>query len=208
LSGGADSSTFERNLVMLRRPPILTLLLLAALAGCKHYPYTWVQELPIEAESPAIQPGDTLAVTVRNQAQMSGEFLVRANGAYAQPVVGEIRVQGMTCDEISRRLTDALGGIVQNPVVTVSVATVRQLRISVLGEVHTQGTVQVPYGEGVLGAIARAGGLTEYADPDAIFVLREKPKRMRIRFTFTNLTRGDEHSDAFKLRDGDLVIVE
>jgi polysaccharide export outer membrane protein len=167
-----------------------------------------VQDLNIEPESTAIQPGDTLSVTVRNQTQMSGDFLVRANGAYQQPVLGEIRVQGMSVDEVAKRLTDALSGIVQSPIVTVSVASPRLLRISVLGEVRTQGNVQVPYGEGVLGAIARAGGLTEYADGESIYVLREKPKRMRIRFTFTNLTRGDEHSDAFKLRDGDVVIVE
>jgi polysaccharide biosynthesis/export protein len=180
----------------------------ALLAGCKSYPYVWINEYPIEPDVQKIYPGDTLSVTVKNQTQLSGDFVVRANGAYLQPLVGEIPVEGLTVDEVKKKVAASLNGIVTDPQITVSVSTPRTLRISVLGEVRTQGNVQVPYGEGVLGAIARAGGLTEYADGDSIFVLREKPKRTRIRFTFKDLTRGDEKSDAFKLRDGDIVVVE
>jgi hypothetical protein len=60
----------------------------------------------------------------------------------------------------------------------------------------------------VLGALARAGGLTEFADGDSVYVLREFPKRTRIRFKYDDLARGEDKAVGFKLRDRDVVIVE
>lgn len=184
-------------------------LFVVAFAGCSHGQYVWVKDLPPQADAKTIQPGDTLAVLVKNQPQLSGDFVVRPNGKYAQPLVGEIEVQNHTPEDAAERVAKILeGGIVTHPVVTISVATPRTLRVSVLGEVRQQGAVQAPYGEGVLAAIARAGGLTEFADGDSIFVLRERPKRIRVRFTFKDLTQGEEKAASFKLQDNDIVVVE
>jgi polysaccharide export outer membrane protein len=103
---------------------------------------------------------------------------------------------------------ERLNGIVINPEVTISVSTPRPLSISVLGEVRQQGNYTIPFGEGVLGALARAGGLTEFAKADRVFVLREWPKRVRVRFNYEDLRTGEMKSVAFRLRDRDIVIVE
>jgi len=179
------------------------------LQSCAHeYPYIWVHEVREETAEPTVQPGDTLTVLVKNQAQLSGDFVVRANGTYLQPLIGEIPVAGLTTAEVQKALFGRLEGVITDPVVTVSVSTPRPLSISVLGEVRNQGNFSVPFGEGVLGAIARAGGLGEFADEDAIYVLREFPKRTRIRFSYDALSRGDEKAINFKLRDRDVVVVE
>jgi polysaccharide export outer membrane protein len=60
---------------------------------------------------------------------------------------------------------------------------------------------------GVLQAIALAGGLTDYAKRDSIFVVRREPPQ-RIRFTFQGLTGGDVRATEFRLRAGDVVVVE
>ena len=95
-----------------------------------------------------------------------------------------------------------------NPDVVISVRSLRTLQINVLGEVRTPGTFPIPYGEGVLTVLARAGGLTEYADTSAIYVLRQQPELLRVRLRYDDLVGGDPLSLSFKLRDGDTVVVE
>lgn len=191
-------------------PPLLVALSIALspLACAHELPFVWVDELRDETGEQTVQPGDTLTVQVKNQTQLSGDFAVRPNGGYLQPLVGELPVAGLTTEEVRIRVTERLQGIVINPEVSVSVSTPRPLSISVLGEVRTQGNYTIPFGEGVLGALARAGGLTEFADKDRVFVLREWPKRVRVRFNYDDLTTGELKSVAFRLRDRDIVIVE
>lgn len=184
-------------------------LSLALLQSCTHqYPYIWVAELREETAEITVQPGDTITVLVKNQAQVSGDFVVRPNGAYLQPLIGEIPVAGQTTVQIQTLLVEKLKDMITNAEISVSVSTPRPLSISVIGEVRTAGNYQMPFGEGVLGAIARAGGLTEFASEDSIYVLREFPKRTRVRFSYAQLSRGDSNAINFKLRDRDVVVVE
>lgn len=195
-----------------RRAPLLALfglLGLVSLQACAHeYPFVWVDQLRDETGEQTVQPGDTLTVQVKAQAQLSGDFVVRPNGSYLQPLVGEIAVAGLTPEEVRARLATKLQGIIVTPEITISVSTPRPLSISVVGEVRTQGNFTIPFGEGVIGALARAGGLTEFADKERIYVLREWPKRVRIRFNFEDLSTGEVKSASFKLRDRDIVVVE
>lgn len=188
--------------------PALVLAIFAFPACKTPYPYIWVGELREETAEPTVQPGDTMTVQVKNQVQLSGDFVVRPNGAYLQPLIGEIPVAGLTTAQVAKSVTERLANMITNAEVSVSVSTPRPLSISVLGEVRTQGNFSVPFGEGVLGALARAGGLSEFADRDEIYVLREFPKRTRVRFSYDDLSRGEERSITFKLRDRDVVVVE
>src|SRR5262245_58740071 len=129
---------------------IFAVLAVFAIEACVHeYPYIWVDELREETAEPTVQPGDTITIQVKNQAPLSGDFVVRPNGAYLQPLIGELPVAGLTTVQITKVLTEQLTGKIQDPVVTVSVSTPRPLSISVLGEVRTQGNFSVPFGEGV-----------------------------------------------------------
>jgi hypothetical protein len=65
----------------------------------------------------------------------------------------------------------------------------------------------------VLAAVAAAGGMTAFAHRDAIFVLRYRPRLgdpvpLRIRFGYAELARGALHESGFRLKPGDLVVVE
>ena len=181
----------------------------ALLSGCASAgTYVWVDELPPQRGPVRIQDGDRISVQVKNQTPLSGEFLVRANGAYLQPVVGEVAVAGLTAEEAAKRLAKRLDGIVVKPLVSISITTPRTLRVTVIGEVRAPGQYELPRPEGVIGALARAGGLSEFAASDGVYVLRDNPKRQRIRFRYPDLTSGLSPSADFMLRDGDVVIVE
>jgi len=84
----------------------------------------------------------------------------------------------------------------------------RLLSVPVLGEVGKPGQYTLERGAGLLEALAAAGGLTEYAHRDAIFVLRREPAAARIRVRFESLARGEARASAFRLKPGDSIVVE
>ena len=69
-----------------------------------------------------IGPSDVLAVTVFNQAQLSGKFSVESDGTVAFPLVGRVSVGGLTIrgaeSEITKRLA---AGYLNDPRVSVNV---------------------------------------------------------------------------------------
>jgi polysaccharide export outer membrane protein len=174
-------------------------------------PYVWVDELPkADAKPPTyrVQSGDHLLINVWNQPPLSGEVLVRPDGNITIPLVGDVYVQGSTpaevADEITKRLSN---GIIQAPSVSVSLGGSHEPTVNVTGEVRQGGSFPLRGGEGVLELLSRAGGLSEFANKDKIFVVRKRDQ-LRVRFTYDSLSRADGAGAAFQLQDGDTVIVE
>ena len=153
--------------------------------------------------------GDTLSVLVRGQESLSGDFVVREDGTYLQPVVGPIEVEGKTAAQVEIVLEDALAdGIVTRPEAAVAIGESSILKIHVLGEVDSPGTVEVAASDSLLTVLAKAGGLTEFARRDHIYVVRKKPQIRRIRFRYSDLVGADPAALGFQFRDGDAVVIE
>lgn len=95
-----------------------------------------------------------------------------------------------------------------SPKVIVNLDELQPIAISVVGEVARPGALTLEPGAGVLQALAGAGGLTDYASDDRIFVLRKTPTSRRIRFSYRGLTRNDSRASAFCLQAGDVVVAE
>ena len=178
--------------------------------GASTGPWVWVHELPPQPpEPPRIKPGDTLQITVRDQASMSGQQRVQPNGTYVQPQLGAVVVMGLTEAEASARLAQLLKGVLVSPQVNISIAIPGNNRISVIGEVTTSGRVELRPEDSMLELLSQVGGLTQFADHDGIFLIRKSGKSaLRVRFDYDRLVVGDPKSIAFKLRDGDVVTVK
>lgn len=191
--------------------PLLLLLPLVAAFGCAlDGQYVWVDELPSGALKPSpyqIAAGDRLVVNVWNQPPLSGEVLVRPDGNITLPLVGDVQVAGATPEQAGEAVVRKLSGLVVEPHVAVSLAGTRAPTISVLGEVQQAGTFELRPGEGVLEVLARAGGLSEFARKDAIFVVR-RSQGLRVRFDYRRLAQASGAGVAFELQDGDVVVVE
>jgi polysaccharide export outer membrane protein len=82
------------------------------------------------------------------------------------------------------------------------------LSISVLGEVSKPGSQVLQRELGVADALAAAGGLSAFAHKSRIFVVRNGPPPVRIHFTYDAITRKVGKASQFRLRAGDVVIVE
>lgn len=162
-----------------------------------------------------IAAGDVLGVRVWNQESMSlARARVREDGRISVPFLNDVEVAGETPTLLAQRLENSLRSYVQNPVVTVTVEEIRPLRVSVIGQVTRPGLYDLERGAGVLSALAAAGGLTDWAHRDRVYVLRPTAATqgaappLRIRFTFGALTRAEPAASRFVLHQGDTVVVE
>lgn len=188
------------------------LALIFAAAGCANLgPYVWVDELQ---DNPAAQageytlaPGDAVFVRVFNQESVSGHTRVRSDGRITVPFVNDVPAAGRTPLQLAKTLETMLRGYINQPVVTVLLEEAAQTRFSVLGEVARPGVYQVERGQGILRALAAAGGLTEFAHKDRIFVMRNGPQQ-RIRFSFDSLSVPNSPASKFRLQDQDVVVVQ
>jgi polysaccharide export outer membrane protein len=186
-----------------------------SLAGCAGTgPYVWVQDLPPPPPSVGreddylINPGDIINIRVFEQDPMSSRVKVRADGKVALPFVGETEVRGKRPAELAKELESRLKEYIVSPKVTVNVDEFQPMSIAVLGEVSKPGTYPLEHSSGVMQAIASAGGMTDYADHDSIYVLRKAPALRRVRFTFDALTHNERRAVTFGLQSGDIVVVE
>jgi polysaccharide export outer membrane protein len=153
--------------------------------------------------------GDLLSIQVWDQAQISGKMKVRTDGRISVPFVSDVVALGKTPSKLAADLEAGLKSVVINPKVTVVVEEERPLTISVLGEVGKPGLQAYTRETGVAQAIAAAGGLNNFAHKNRIYVVRATPTPpVRIHFTYDQLTRDVGAASQFKLRPGDVIVVE
>ena len=178
-------------------------------------PYVWVDDYtpPADARTDPdfrISPGDILAVRVLQQDSLSTRERVRQDGKVSLPLLHDVQAEGLSpgalAKEIERRLKGEGYLVVAN--VNVTVEEMRPLAVPVLGEVTHPGQYNLDRGSGVVEALAAAGGFTDFAHRDRIFVLRRQAELTRIRFTFEALSRGRGRASGFRLQAGDAVVVE
>ena len=113
--------------------------------------------------------GDKVRVTVFNEKDLSGDFDVSDQGLLALPLIGQVRVVGLTLSEAQELITQKYGkDYLVNPRVNVEVLNYRPFFI--LGEVKNPGGYPYVNGISIVNAVALAGGYTPRANRDRIVV--------------------------------------
>lgn len=100
-------------------------------------------------------------------------YLVNNEGTINFPVLGTLKVEGMTANELETEIANRIEGtyLKTRPVVTVRLSN---YKISVLGEVTSPGTYTVPSEKiSIYGALAMAKDLTIYGCRDNVKLIRE-----------------------------------
>jgi polysaccharide export outer membrane protein len=163
---------------------------------------------PAAAGEYTIAVGDALNVQVFNEPTVSGRMRVRTDGRITIPFLNDVQAAGKTPVELGNEIQTGLKRFIVNPQVTVVVDESSPLTVSVLGEVAKPGPQSLQHDVGVADALAAAGGLTPFAHKDRIFVVRTQPQPVRIHFTYDALTKGIGRAPLFRLRTGDVIVVE
>ena len=191
-------------------------LLLGACVAHGTGPFVWVDTLPAaEIATPAgeyrFAPGDVVAVQIFNHPEMSGRTRVRDDGAVSIPLLGDVSARDRSPTELARAIETELGAKELAVAARASIALEEraQLKTSVLGEVLHPGVYVLESNAGVAQALASAGGFTEFAHRDRIFVVRRQSgNAVRIRMRYEDLSSANGQASALQLRPGDVVVVE
>lgn len=187
---------------------ILLSLLALLLAGCPspviRFDYSTLPD-PTKSQY-RVQSGDRINLRVLRNDANTGVYIVRPDGFISLALGGEIQARGLTTDELRRAVVDKLRKYIENAdeMISVSIEQVQGIRYSVIGEVARAGFFETPRYPTVLEALANAGGLNNYAQGDAIYILRE---RQRIPFSYSQTIRDPSGNRNFFLLNGDVVVV-
>ena len=155
-----------------------------------------------------VQPSDILQVSVWREPELTQQVIVRPDGGFSFPLVGEVDAVGKTVEELRRELVQELGRVIPDVVVTVSVLEIRGNKVYVIGQVNQPGEFIVNPHVDVIQALSLAGGTTAFASPSQIFVLRrEGQQQRRLPFNFDAVLRGRDLEQNVLLRSGDVVVV-
>jgi polysaccharide export outer membrane protein len=162
---------------------------------------------------------DSVNVTVWENADLTGKFVVQPDGAITLPLVGRVQAAGLSLRGFEAQLTRALAdGFLIEPRVNVTIETNRGSRIFIFGAVSSPGAYALPEGQTLIEALVRAG----YASASQVVVVR--PKRPSsgptlpdnagdaevIRVNLKELEKDVEQGSLARnipLRDGDTVFI-
>ncbi|WP_348929686.1 polysaccharide biosynthesis/export family protein [Aquabacter sp. CN5-332] len=134
-------------------------------------PTATAEEASLPATALALSPGDTIRITVFNEAQLTGTYQIDDDGFVSLPLAGTVKAGGMTRVDFERVLASKLKGeYLTNPKITVEIASFRPYFI--LGEVEKPGQYSYTSNLNVLSAMAVAGGPTYRASQNEVLIQR------------------------------------
>lgn len=159
---------------------------------------TWAQDEVTDAAvtdvSYRLDAGDKLQINVFNQADLTGEYTLDANGRFTMHLIGKVRAKGLTPTELEALLVSKLKpDYLVNPRVSVRVQNFRPFYI--IGEVKSPSSYAYVNGMTYLTAVAIAGGYTYRAKKSHVYVVRsDDPEREEIKLEVNE-----------KVRPGDII---
>jgi polysaccharide export outer membrane protein len=130
------------------------------------------EDLILQRRSYLIGPFDRVDIAVYGVPELTRQVQVDASGRFSLPLVGEVEAAGYTPQQLGQLIADRLRGrYVRDPQVAVNADTVNQM-ITVEGAVEEPGLYPVTGRMTLMRAVARAKGLTEFADTNFVVVFR------------------------------------
>jgi polysaccharide biosynthesis/export protein len=163
---------------------------------------------------PAVDPGyrlgaeDVMLVSVWKDEHLTKEVVVRPDGAFSFPLVGDVQAADRTVEEIRADLVKRLTKYIPNPSVSVAVTKVLSYKVYVVGRVNKPGEYLIGHYTDVLQALSLAGGLTPFAAENAIKVIRRiKGQQQTFPFRYGDVRKGNDLEQNILLQRGDVVMV-
>lgn len=194
---------------------VLAVVAAVALAGCSLFqkPEDFV---PAEAGAPAdfdylIGPGDSLAVFVWRNPDVSGSATVRPDGKVTLPLVEDLPASGRTPSQLARDIEVALAEYIRDPLVSVTVSGFQgeyDQAVRVVGEAAKPQTIPFRKDMTVLDVMIAVGGLTQYAAGNKASIVRQTEEgQMQKRVRLEDLIKDGDISANVQMVPGDILII-
>ena len=143
------------------------------------------------AQSYVLGAGDKVEIKVFGQPDLEVTALLGNSGEVNYPFLGKVKLAGLNTSEVEQVITQGLKpGYLINPNVYVQVVEYRPFYIH--GEVKSPGAYPYQPAMTVNQAVALAGGLTERASTDKIYIFKEQTKQQQQKGTLNSqIAAGD-----------------
>ena len=135
---------------------------------------------PGPAAIPRISEGDLLQLEVFQAPEMSTKERVMASGEIFLPLIGAIKVAGLTQEEAEQLITRRLAeNYLQNPQVNLFVEESASQKITVVGDLNQPGVFPLKGSMTLMEAIAQARGVKNTAKDEAVIFRKTERDGMR-----------------------------
>ena len=171
----------------------------------------------VEAQAAAAQvvedkyqlgPDDVIEISVWKEPDLTKQIVVRPDGKISYPLIGEVQASGKTVKQMKEEISKRLEKFVTDAQVTVILLKTQYYKIYVIGKVNRPGEFLVGRPANVMQALAMAGGLTPFASPSKIVIIRKIGNtEQTYPFDYKSVSTGDFMEQNITLVPGDVVVV-
>ena len=164
----------------------------------------------LAATDDTLGPGDSIRVTVFENPDLTTETRVSARGFIRFPLLGNVKLQGLTPVAAGERLAALLkeGNFIRDPQVNVSVIQVRSRQVSVIGQVARPGRYALDETSTfVTDMLALAGGISPTGDDIVTVVRTRNGATERLDIDVAKMYRTGDMTANVEIENGDTVFV-
>jgi polysaccharide export outer membrane protein len=154
---------------------LLVLTILVCVSACHDDPpVVYPTTAPLDVNKLALGPGDKLNLTVfYGSHSIQASYALDSSGQISVQYIGAVEANGKTVEQvredIKKRLAD---GFLNDPIVSLTIAELNSLTLSVSGMVARTGMVKFTPGIMITEVIAQSGGFTPMARKNMVKVTR------------------------------------
>lgn len=188
---------------------VFVLVVLMALMGVARA-QTGVQAQPNKNDY-VLGSGDVIKVTVFQSPDLSIEARVSESGMVTFPLLGPVRLGGLSIGQAEKRLADGLrdGNFLKQPQVSILVTQLRGNQASVLGQVNRPGRYPLELADTRLtDLLALAGGIATTGSDMLTVVGTRAGKPFRAQIDFPTIFAGRNPAQDIVIQNNDVVYVD
>ena len=165
----------------------------------------------LSAEDYIVGAEDVLKITIYDHPELTTTERVSGEGIITLPLIGEIKVAGLTTDQMAKKIAARLAdGFIVDPNVSVFVVEFRSKKTIIMGQVNKPGVYMLSGNTTFLELLSLAGGLTQDAGSKAT-IKRKFPAGPKeegvITIDLKKLIEEGDTSLDLPLMDGDSVFI-
>jgi polysaccharide biosynthesis/export protein len=150
-----------------------------------------------------IGEGDTLTISVWGEKSLSLDAIVRPDGKITIPAVGEVTAAHLTVRDLQTTLTEKIGKIVKNPIVTVIVSDITNNKVYIFGGGVKLGVFTLAQRTSLLQLLCQIEDVRK-ADLKKSYVLRSGKK---IKEDFVKLYVQGDTNDDIVIEANDIIYI-
>ncbi|MBC2713700.1 MAG: polysaccharide export protein [Desulfobacteraceae bacterium] len=155
-----------------------------------------------------IGPEDELEISAWKDESLTKNVVIRPDGKFSFPLIGEVMAGGRTVDELSQEVEKRVRSYVPDARVTVMLTKVSSPKVYIVGKVDNPGVYLMGRPITVMQALSMAGGLTTFADKNDILIIRTGDDGQKVfKFDYSKVSKGKELEQNIQLEPADTLVI-